>query len=156
MNLGFRIVTVLGVILLTSCGSSKKDLRELEERKHEEIKRDFVVRDSSSNFRPGWIEDAEIWAKNHTLDMKKYRYFSYETEPKISRGSACDLAKANTKVDIAGEIATFIDKTFSESKEGKIGIDENNPNITALKEYMESTLAQKIQALIHGASVVKT
>jgi len=144
-------------LALVSCGSSKKeDNRELVEREHKEIEREYIVKDASSNFKPGWIEDAEVWANNHSKDMKKYRYFSYETEPKVSRSIACNLAKANAKTDIAGEISTFIDKQLSQSQEGQAGIDENNPNVQALREYVENTLAEKVQAMIHGAAVVKT
>ncbi len=151
------ILVPLITLAFVSCGSSKKeDNRELVEREHQEISREYVVKDASSNFKPGWIEDAEVWAKNHSKDMKKYRYFSYETEPKVSRSIACNLAKANAKTDIAGEISTFIDKQLAQSQEGQAGIDENNPNVQALREYVENTLAEKVQAMIHGAAVVKT
>jgi len=141
--------------LILGCSSNKKE-KELVEKKHEGLKKDFVVRDASSNTRPGWVEDAELWAKEYGKDTSKYRYFSYETEPKVGRSIACNLAKANAKVDIAGEIATFIDKQLASSTEGRAGIDENNPQVQGLREFVSNTLAEKIQALIHGAAVVKT
>ena len=144
---------VIGAVTV-SCAT--KDNRELEEREHEEIARDYLVRDASSSKRPGWIEDAELWSRNHSKDTKKFRYFSYETDPKVSRNISCNLAKANARTDIAGEIKTFIDKQLGASTQGNANIDENNPNIQALREYVENTLAEKIQALIHGAAVEKT
>jgi hypothetical protein len=156
MKKSLLLIPIVSLSLI-GCGSSKKkDDRELEEREHEKIQRDYVVKDASSNFKPGWIEDAEVWAKNHSKDTKRYRYFSYETEPKVSRSIACNLAKANAKTDIAGEISTFIDKQLATSQEGNASIDENNPEVQALREYTENTLAEKIQAMIHGAAVVKT
>lgn len=143
------------LILLTSCGSSDKE-REVEDRENTEIQRDYVVKDASSNYKPGWIEDPEVWARDKGKDTTKYRYFSFETEPKVSRRIACDIAKANVKADIGGEIATFIDKQLATSTEGNASIDENSPNLQPLRQYVESTLAQKVQALIHGAAVVKT
>lgn len=149
------ILTTLVLTLGVSC-ASKKDDRELEEREHENISREYQVVDASSNSRPGWIEDAEVWSRNHSKDTAKFRYFSYETEPKVSRKISCELAKVNAKADIAGEIATFIDKSIASSSAGNASIDENNPNVQALREYVESTLAEKVQALIHGAAIEKT
>lgn len=147
------IVSLSLLALLVGCGSGEK---KTEEREHENIKRDFVVINASSNTRPGWVEDANVWAENHRKDVKTYRYFSFETEPKPSRNIACDLAKARAKADIAGEIATFIDKQLGYSQEGRADIDENNPEVKALRSFVENTLAEKVQALIHGAAVRKT
>lgn len=147
---------LLMLIATVSVSCATKDNRELEEREHEGIARDYDVRDASSKFRPGWIEDAELWARNHSKDVEKYRYFSYETDPKVSRNISCNLAKANARADIAGEITTFIDKQLAASTQGNANIDENNPNIQALREYVENTLSEKVQALIHGAAVEKT
>lgn len=150
-----KILTLLMIAGITvSCAT--KDDRKLEEREHEEIARDYLVRDASSKFRPGWIEDAELWSRNHSKDMEKYRYFSYETDPKVSRNISCNLAKANARADIAGEITTFIDKQLAASTQGNANIDENNPHIQALREYVENTLSEKVQALIHGAAIEKT
>ena len=45
--------------LLIGCSSSPK----YGNKEHEHIQKDYIVRDASSNFRPGWIEDANGWAK---------------------------------------------------------------------------------------------
>lgn len=150
------LISLLFLFGLVGCSSSKKDNRDLEERENEEIQREYSVNDASSKIRPGWIEDPEVWAKNHSKDMNKYRFFSYETGPKVSRNIACKLAKANVRADIASEIATFIDQQLAISQEGNSSVDENNPEVRALREFVENTLAEKIQALIHGAAVVKT
>ncbi|PIK16661.1 hypothetical protein [Halobacteriovorax sp. JY17] len=149
------LLVVSSLLLLASCGSSDKE-RVVEERENTEIQRDYVVKDASSNYKPGWIEDPEVWARDKGKDIAKYRYFSFETEPKVSRRIACDIAKANVKADIGGEIATFIDKQLATSTEGNASVDENNPNLQPLRQYVESTLAEKIQALINGAAIVKT
>jgi len=149
---------LMGILLISLMGcSSKKDLnRDLEERENKDIQRDFVVIDASSPTRFGWIEDPEAWAHQNGRDLEKFRYFAFETEPKVSREIACDLAKAQVRSDIAGEIATFIDKQLGVSKEGDSSIDENNPNVKALREYTETTLAEKIMSLVHGAEISKT
>jgi len=148
---------LLGLLVIgTGCSSTKKE-KELVEVVHENIKKDYEVRDASSNTRPGWVEDAELWAKEYGKEQKgDFRFFSFETEPKVSREIACNLAKANAKADIAGEIATFIDKQLGSSQEGSAAIDENNPHIRPLRDFVENTLAEKIMALIHGAAVAKT
>lgn len=153
---------LMGILLvgIVACSSKAKKAeiteRPVEDVKHTEIKKEYEVRDASSNFRPGWIEDAEVWARQNEKDLEKNRFFSYETEPKITRSIACDMAKANTRVDIAGEITTFIEKTLGTTQEGNASVDLTNPKLTPLKEYISNTLAEKVQSLIHGAAVVKT
>ena len=154
-----KFLTAIFLLSLVACSSAKKNEvseRPLEDIKHTEIKKEYEVRDSSSNFRPGWIEDAEVWAKQNEKNIEKNRFFSFETEPKVVRSVDCYIAKANARTDIASEITTFIEKTLATSQEGNASVDLNNPKLSPLKEYMENTLAEKIQSLIHGASVVKT
>lgn len=157
-----KILTSLCILSLTglaACSSSKKEPvveRPVEDVKHTEIKKEYEVRDASSNFRPGWIEDAEVWAKQNEKGIDKNRFFSYESEPKVTRGVACDIAKANVRADIASEITTFIEKSLATTQEGNASVDMNNPKLAPLKEYMENTLAEKVQSLVHGAAVVKT
>ena len=144
-------VTLL-LLVLVSC-SSKRKVKEVDNT--ETIKKDFVVTDASSNFRPAWIEDVAQWSEQENKD-KKFRYFAFETEPKVNREIACNLAKANIKSDIAGEIVTFIQKHLAASQEGQAAIDPNNPKTQPMREFVENTLAEKVQALINGASISKT
>jgi hypothetical protein len=155
-----RVLTSIVLLSLTACSSTPKKEpiieRPLEEVKNTEIKKEYEVRDASSNFRPAWIEDAEVWAKQNEKDLEKNRFFSFESEAKVTRGVACDIAKASARVDIAGEITTFIQKTLGTTQEGNASVDMNNPKLAPLKEYMENTLTEKVQSLIHGAAVIKT
>lgn len=150
-----KIAYLLLLLGLVACSSTKKEA-ELEERENEEIQRDYKVIDASGKIRPGWIEDPIVWSKEYGKDMVRYRFFSYETEPKVGRKVACDLAKSNVRADIAAEISTFIDKQLGTSIEGFSSVDENNPDVQGLKEYTESTLVEKTKSLLHGASVIKT
>ncbi len=150
---------LLSILLILSLGvacSSKKKKEVADVDNSATIKKDFIVRDASSNTRPGWIEDAETYATQENMDVKKYRYFSFETEPKVNREIACNLAKANVRTDIAGEITTFIQKTLGASQEGQAAIDANNPKTAPMREFVENTLAEKIQSLINGAAVHQT
>lgn len=152
-----KILTSFFLLTLAACSSTKKAVeRPVEDVKHTEIQKEYEVRDSSSNFRPGWIEDAEVWAKQNEKDTDKNRFFSYESEAKVARSAACDIAKANARVDIASEITTYIEKTLGTTQEGNASIDLNSPKLASLKEYMENTLAEKVQSMVHGAQVVKT
>ena len=125
------LIVVSLLILVSSCSSKPEKVlpKGPEETKNDEIQKEYVVTDSISKTRPGWIEDSELWARSKGFDIKSYRYFSFETEPKVSRSIACNLAKANARADIASEISTFIDKQLGSSEEGSAGIDENNPNV---------------------------
>lgn len=149
---------LLSLLLVLSFGmscSSKKKVKEVDYSAT--ISKDFEVKESSTNgIRPGWIEDAEVWTAQENMDVSKYRYFSFETEPKVNREIACNLAKANVRSDIAAEITTFIQKSLAASTEGQTAIDANNPKTQPLRDYVSNTLAEKIQSLVHGASVIKT
>jgi hypothetical protein len=151
------MMKLLSVVLVLSLGvacSSKKKVKDVDNT--ETIARDYEVKDASSTIRPGWIEDATVWVEQENMDTKKYRYFSFETEPKVNREIACNLAKANLRADIASEITTFIQKSLAESQEGSAAIDANNPKTQPMREFVSNTLAERIQAMINGAAVIKT
>lgn len=145
---------LLMVLSLTVACSSKKKVKDVDNS--DTIAKDYEVRDASSQVRPGWIEDAQVWVEQEKMDTEKYRYFAFETEPKVNREIACNLAKANVRADIAGEITTFIQKSLAESQEGQAAIDSNNPRTQPLREYVSNTLAERVQGLINGAAVIKT
>ncbi len=148
--MSIALVLAVGV----SCSSKKKEVKDVDNS--ETISRDFEVRDASSTTRPGWIEDAEVWVEQEKMDIVKYRYFSFETEPKVNREIACNLAKANVRVDIASEIVTFIQKSLAASQEGQAAIDANNPKTQPMREYVSNTMAERVQSLVNGAAVIKT
>jgi hypothetical protein len=150
-----KLFSLLLVLSLGVACSTKKKVKEVDYSAT--ISKDFEVKESSTNgIRPGWIEDAEIWTAQENMDVTKFRYFSFETEPKVNREIACNLAKANVRSDIAAEITTFIQKSLAASTEGQSAIDANNPKTQPLRDYVSNTLAEKVQSLVHGASVIKT
>lgn len=149
-----KLMSILIVLSLGVACSSKKKVKDVDNS--DTISRDYEVKDASSETRPGWIEDAEVWVEQEKMDTQKYRYFSFETEPKVNREIACNLAKANVRADIAGEITTFIQKTLAASQEGSTAIDANNPKTAPMREFVSNTLAEKVQSLINGAAVIKT
>ncbi len=149
-----KLMSVTLILVLGVACSSKKKVKDVDNS--ETIKKDFEVRDASSTTRPGWIEDATVWAEQEKMDTTKYRYFAHETEPKVNREIACNLASANVRADIASEITTFIQKKLGASQEGAPSIDPNNPRTQPLREFVSVTLAEKVQSLIHGAATIKT
>lgn len=150
-----KLMSVLLILTLgVACSSKKKKVVE-DVDNSATIARDFEVRDASSTVRPGWVEDPEVWAEQEKMDTAKYRYFAFETEPKVNREIACNLAKANVRTDIASEITTFIQKSLASSTEGQAAIDANNPKTLPMREYVSNTMAEKVQSLVHGAAVIK-
>lgn len=145
---------MIALSLLGAACSSKKTVKDVDNS--ETISRDYEVKDGSSTTRPGWIEDASVWVEQENMDVTKYRYFSFETEPKVNREIACNLAKANVRADIASEITTFIQKSLAASEEGSPAIDPNNPKTQPMREFVSNTLAERVQSMIHGAAVIKT
>ena len=99
-----------------------------------------------------WINNPTEWAKdNDSAEFKDFRYFVYDTEPKVSRGIACQLANAKAASAVAGEITQFVKDSFGQSVQG-----DPTSNDTALEEYVENTLVQEIQSFVVGAQVFKT
>lgn len=152
-------VTLVVGLFFTGCSSSKSknenpDVKNVDIS--ESIKKDYDIIDASSPTRPGWIVDANDWAAQNGLDTSKNRYYSFETEPKVGREIACQLAKANAKADVAGEVATFIKSSLASSEEGSAAIDPNNPVTQPLRNFVESTLVKKVQEVIVGATALKT
>ncbi len=146
------LIALMTLVTFVSCASKRK-VKEVDNTAT--IKKDYEVRDASSNFRPAWIEDVQAWAEQEKKD-DKWRWFSFETEPKVNREIACNLARANARADIAGEITTFIQKSLAASTEGQAAIDPSNPRTQPMRDYVSNTLAEKVQSLIHGAAVTNT
>ena len=142
------------IFLLLSCSGADK--HRADDKKNEHIKREYIVVDASSEYRPGWIEDAKLWAKKNGENTKEYRYFSFETDIKASKKVACDLAHANVKAAIASEISTSIERKLNAFLEGQSSVDPKNPEVQSLKEYVETSLKEQVQTHIHGAQVVGT
>ena len=61
----FNLILITFALVLGACSSSK-----FKSTEHEDIERDYEVKDSSSNSRPGWIEDANGWASENDIDTK--------------------------------------------------------------------------------------
>lgn len=149
-----KLLSVIFILLLSTSCSSKKTVKDIDNS--ETIARDYEVKDASSTVRPGWIEDAEVWVAQENMDTSKFRYFAFETEPKVNREIACNLAKANVRSEIASEIITFIQKTLKNSTEGSPAIDPNNPKTQTMREYVSTTLTERVQSLVQSAAVIKT
>jgi hypothetical protein len=151
------LVAIIALLMLVGCSSKQKEEKLVEVDNSDTIKLDYEVREASSMKRPTWVENATQWAtETEGKEPEKYRYLSFQTEPKVSREIACNLARSNAKADIAGEVVTFIQKELGVSKEGQASIDANNPETKPMREFVSETLVEKIQSLINGASVVNT
>ena len=147
-----KILLLMGLVFLCSCSTNKK----YGDEAHEDLERDYVVKDSNSKYRPGWIEDAQGWAGENNEDVKSNWFYSNETEPKVGRKIACSLAKTNVKSDIAGEIATKINAQIISEISGNSSIDENSPDVKALMEKVQSDMSALVSVSIYGAKVRKT
>jgi hypothetical protein len=139
-------------IFLFGCSSVKDDLSD---KAHEHLKRDYQVTDSNSIYRPGWIVDAQEYALDKQMD-RSFKYFSYETGPKTGRDIACNMARANVKVDIAGEISSSIEKELTSKQEGDALSDENNPAEKKLLHVVRNLLVERIESSLYGVSIIKT
>jgi len=146
-------ISLLALLITIGCSSTKDDVAD---KKHEDLEKNYKVRDASSNYRPGWIVNANLWAKKNNKNISTYRYFSFETGPKVDRDIACNMAKANAKVDIAGEISSYIEKELTSKQEGDAFIDENSPEDKKLLHFVSNVLVERIQSNLHGVAVEKS
>lgn len=153
-KISFFFLMISFLIAASSCSSKKETYTEVDHS--DTIKKDFIVTDASSNIRPGWTQQPEIWAKDHGMNIKKFRYFTYETTPKVDRQIACSVAKSRSRLAIAQEISTFIENTLGINKEGGASIDENNPIPEAMREYVSETLSERTKNYVQGASAIRT
>lgn len=147
------LIAILALGIVACSSTREKNVKDQDIS--EDFQKDYIIRDAQSKTRPGWIVDSNDWAEKENLDLDKHRFFSFETEPKVSREMACNYAKANANAEVAGEITTFIKKSFGSSMEGQAAIDPNNPITQPMRNYMENSLVEKVQAIITGANVYK-
>ena len=160
MKLQFKLWALVplfvGLVGLVGCSSSSPTKEKLEEVKNDEIQLDYEVRDASHTVRPGWVQNAQVWAEESKKDIEKFRFHSYQTGVKVDRETACELARVQAKADLASEISSFINKTMAVATEGQTNINETSPAPAALQEYVENNLAEKVQGFLHGASLEAT
>ena len=124
------------------------------DRPHGDIRRDYVVVDASSPSRPGWTDDPGRWARENGLDTAAHRHLSFETTPKNDRAAACELARARVRADVASEVATEIDRRLTAFLEGRPA--GAAPGAASLREYVETTLVERVRARVHGVEVLRT
>lgn len=131
------IINLSLLSLIVACSSRK-------------LERDYKVVDASSQEIPEWVEDLDEWLDDEEDDFKKHRYYIYTTEAKNSRSTACEIAKARSASNVAGEVSTFIKQSLAQSRHG----DPTKTN-GKLAEYIQDDLAKEVQAFIVGAQNYK-
>lgn len=116
------------------------------------FKRDYEVVDASHKDIPEWINEPMEWAEDEDEDdYESHRYYVYTTEPKSSRTTACEIAKARGASVIAAEISQFIKHSFATSTQGDPTATDSD-----LSQYVEDNLAKEVQTSIVGAKVERT
>lgn len=155
-NQVWPILMSFGLMTFVGCSSSSPTKEKLEEVENDEIELDYEVKDASHTTRPGWVQNATLWAEETDKDLEKFRFHSYQTGVKVDRETACQLARVQAKSDLAAEITSFINKTMATSTEGQSNVNENNPQAQALLEYVENNLAEKVQTFLNGARIEAT
>jgi len=157
LNVYHGILLVLMGVIGQGCSSSadKEKKTILTQDNSSTIEKDYVVIDASHTEKPVWVTDPGLWLadqKESIIEKEEFKYFTYETEPKIDREVSCDFAKANARAELAANINTFIQKNLTAIKEGEM---KANSSYLKLEEYVETRLAEKIQSMLNGASLVK-
>jgi len=115
------------------------------------LKKDYDVVDASQRITPIWIYDSNEWVEdNDSDDKKKFKYYTFTSEPKNSRVSACELAKLRANSEIASEVTQFIKHSLSTSTEG-----DTKALDSGLDEYMDETLTKEVQSYVVGAQTIQ-
>ncbi|MCT4643019.1 MAG: hypothetical protein N4A33_12080 [Bacteriovoracaceae bacterium] len=114
-------------------------------------KKDYEIVDASHDDIPEWIQDADEWAKDEEEDdYEKFKYYSFTTEPKNSKVTACEIAKLRANSEVASELSQFIKHSLSTTSAGDI-LDKDDK----LEEYMDETLAKEVRSHVVGARTHK-
>lgn len=133
-----KLIGLVLLVILAACSSRT-------------LKKDYAVEDSSHQEIPEWIQDSDEWAQdNDEDDYKKNKYYTFTSEPKNSRVTACEIAKLRVNSEVASEVTQFIKHSLSTTTEGDSkDLDEN------LDEYMDETLTKEVQSYVIGAQTIK-
>ena len=132
-------IVITSVVLAASCSSRK-------------FKKDYEVVDASHKEIPEWLNEPREWADDvDDPDHEKSRYYVYTTEPKNSKSTACEIAKARAASVIADEISQFIKQSFATSTHG-----DPTAGDSKLSQYVEDNLAKEVQTFVVGAKVHRT
>lgn len=132
-------LTVLVLLVVLSACSSRS------------LKKDYVVEDASHQEIPEWIQESDEWAQdNDDEDYKNSKYYTFTSEPKNSRVTACEIAKLRVNSEVASEITQFIKHSLSTSTEG-----DSKDLDQSLEEYMDETLTKEVQSYVIGAQTLK-
>ncbi len=165
------IISLTNLFFLSSCS----DFSSVQGRATKEIKsevvaaissdaRPYLVRDSSLHKRPIWLDNLKDWIKYETapVDLEEGKFFTYESGPKINRVEACDIAKSNVRYDISETLAALLSKNLltdailNKSPIANVSAEEKAADLSVLKDFLESKLAEKMQPQLKGTQLVKS
>lgn len=113
----------------------------------------YILRDSSLTERPLWVAAPLDWAKENESVPEQFEYLTYETEPKHNRNLACDLSRANIRLELAIKIAEVFKKDVALYAEEKAAVTEKKTRITS---FFNEQFPDKIQSFLKGAQVLGT
>lgn len=129
-------LTLLILLLAASCSSRK-------------LQKEYTVVDSNLDQIPEWIVDYQDWLDDQ--DVKKNKFYKYETDPKNDREMACKIAKAQASSHVAGEVQTSIKDSLTQAIEGDASDMDSK-----MEEYVSNTLSMDIQSKLTGLEIEKT
>ncbi len=135
--MNIKLSVIILVVVLISCSSRT-------------LKKSYIVEDASHQEIPGWVSEASTWTEKNIKDHKKYKFYSFTTDPKNSRTVACEVAKIRSSSEIASEVTQFIKHSFSTTTEG----NAKDLNET-LDEYIDETLTKEVRSHIVGAQIIR-
>lgn len=161
--------TLAGILLLGACShqlneespylsdKEKSDLFLSANQKRPQTKSkkstSYILRDSSLVERPQWVEAPFKWANENESNPSEFEYLTYETEPKINRNLACDLSKANIRVDLAIKIAETFRRGLVDLIEQKVSDVEKKAKALS---FFNEQFPDRIQGYLKGAQVLGT
>lgn len=140
-----RIIFFLfSLLLIVSCATQEP--KEIDYKKT--IKKDYEVIDSSSRYRPTWIEDPYYWAKEEELPIENLRLYSYESEAQESRDLACEMAKAKVRSEVATQLSSNFTKELQSSQ-------WNDGDIEGSSQQIQVRIEDEVKGNISGVENIK-
>jgi ribosomal protein S24E len=128
---------LMSVLIFTmSCASTVK--RHFNEREHGKLEKDYIVKDASFNFRPGWIASLKEWQKRSSVSQDKILFTNESSRKDLDL--SCALSKAMVLKKVAERKKVKSDYLIKSDVQNEYGETISRENLQ-LKESLSTELS---------------
>ena len=132
---------------------------------HTELKKDYVVKDSSFDFRPGWVDSPVEWAKRYELEsglkvfVSEVQRDNLETSCALSKAlvlkKVAEFKEVKSEYNFKGESTNAPSQTIQrEAYVLKESVKTELKKVEVIQEYWEKRLTDSGEILFSCAHLV--